>query len=105
MVDSMYHRYIRVSWEENPWVDHVVVGDGISIIDKIVEGKETKKILFEGFKSMSEFPSLDFDIIADCYPKDQRYSYPSFGRKSVDFMFSKGCFRECEVLCCWRTKR
>lgn len=82
---------------ENPWVDHVVVGDGIDIFEKIVEGNAKDKILRPGFKTMDEFSLLDMDIISGTgYPLDQEYSYPSDGRKSTDFMFSKGCFRNCE---------
>lgn len=82
---------------ENPWVDHVVVGDGIEIFEKIVEGKVKDKILYEDFKTMDKFPLLDMGIIESTnYPLDQEYSYPSFGRKSTDFMFSKGCFRKCD---------
>lgn len=83
--------------KENPWVDYVVIGDGIDIVEDIVEGKVKDKILYQGFKPMERFPLLDMDIIeAISYPIDQQYSYPSFGRKSTDFMFSKGCFRKCE---------
>lgn len=83
--------------EENPWIDHIVVGDGIEIFNDIVEGRVKDKIIYEGFKTMDKFPLLDMDIIKDTrYPTDQEYSYPSFGRKSTDFMFSKGCFRRCE---------
>lgn len=83
--------------KENPWVDHVIIGDGINVIDKIVEGKVKDKLIFEGFKGIEIFPLLDMNIIRDTgYPTDQEYSYPSFGRKSTDFMFSKGCFRRCE---------
>ncbi len=82
---------------DNPWIDHLIVGDGIDIFEQIIEGKVKDKILYEGFKSMDHFPLLDMDIIANTnYPIDQQYSYPSFGRKSTDFMFSKGCFRKCE---------
>lgn len=83
--------------KENEWVDHVIVGDGIEIFEKILEGQVTDKILYEGFKTMDKFPLLDMKIIENNnYPIDQEYSYPSFGRKSTDFMFSKGCFRKCE---------
>lgn len=83
--------------QENPWIDHIIIGDGIEIIDQIVEGKVEDKIIYEGFKGLENFPLLDMEIIRDTgYPLDQEYSYPSFGRKSTDFMFSKGCFRKCD---------
>lgn len=80
-----------------PWVDHVVIGDAIDIIEDIVEGKVKDQIVNQGFRAMDRFPLLDMELIeAANYPIDQQYSYPSFGRKSTDFMFSKGCFRSCE---------
>lgn len=83
--------------KDNPWVDHVIVGDGIEILPKIIENRLEQKVFLEGFKGLDIFPLLDYDIIKDTgYPRDQQYSYPSFGRKSVDFMFSKGCFRKCD---------
>ena len=44
------------------------------------------------------FPEEDLlDIIAENnYSVKQNYSYPSAGRKAIDFMFSKGCFRKCD---------
>lgn len=83
--------------KDNPWVDHVIVGDGIDIFQDIVEGRVEDKIVYQGFKPMCNFPLLDMEVIAATgYPQDQQYSYPSYGRKSTDFMFSKGCFRKCE---------
>jgi len=92
-VSSLAEDFIK----ENAWVDHVIVGDGIEVFEKILEGEVKDKILYEGFKTMDKFPLLDMEIIEhNKYPIDQEYSYPSFGRKSTDFMFSKGCFRKCE---------
>ena len=80
-----------------PWIDHLVTGDGIHLINDIIDGVQKDKVLEGGFQPMTKFPLLDFDIIKSTnYPIDQQYSYPSFGRKSVDFMFSKGCFRKCD---------
>jgi hypothetical protein len=46
---------------------------------------------------MKDFPLLDPSILDENeYPNDLNYSYSTFGRKPVDFMFSKGCFRNCE---------
>ncbi|MDF9844113.1 MULTISPECIES: cobalamin-dependent protein [unclassified Paenibacillus] len=92
-VSALPHQFLK----DNPWVDYIVIGDGIEIFEDIVEGRVKDKIIYQGFKPMSNFPLLDMDIIKETkYPADQEYSYPSFGRKSIDFMFSKGCFRKCE---------
>lgn len=83
--------------KENPYVDQVVTGDAISVIEDIVEGKRTEKIVYGGFRTMDEFPMLDPSILEDTgYPIELNYTYPTSGRKSIDFMFSKGCFRKCE---------
>ena len=83
--------------KDNTYVDYIIVGDAINVIDSLIEGKIEEKIINGGYAPLSDFPLLDFDIIKETeYPIDQAYSYPSFGRKSVDFMFSKGCFRQCD---------
>ena len=82
---------------DNPYVDQVVVGDAISVIDDVVEGRKIDKIVNGGFRTMKEFPILDPSILEDThYPIDLTYTYPANGRKSIDFMFSKGCFRRCD---------
>lgn len=94
-------QHISASWNDfinqNSWVDHIITGDGISVVDKLVEGQISDKVIHGYFEPFKSFPLLDYSIIENAgYPIDQAYSYPSFGRKSVDFMFSKGCFRTCE---------
>jgi len=87
------HSFIR----DNPYVDQVVTGDAISVIDDVVEGREKSKIVNGGFRTMDQFPILDISIIENTgYPQEPTYTYPTSGRKSVDFMFSKGCFRKCD---------
>lgn len=82
---------------ENSYVDHVVTGDAINVIDDIVEGKILDRIVHGGFQTMDKFPILDPVIIDETgYPVNPTYTYPTDGRKSVDFMFSKGCFRRCD---------
>jgi len=82
---------------ENPYVDQVVSGDAISVIKDIVEGKVKDRIVYGGFQSMGEFPLLDPSIIeGNDYPRKPTYSYPTNGRKSVDYMLSRGCFRNCD---------
>jgi radical SAM superfamily enzyme YgiQ (UPF0313 family) len=82
---------------ENPWVDNVITGDGIDIIEDVVHGKLKGKIIHGGFKNLENFPLLDPKIIESAgYPLNPTYTYPTDGRKSADFMFSKGCFRRCD---------
>lgn len=82
---------------ENPYVDQVVTGDAITVIDDIVEGRIQDRIVQGGFQNMDQFPILDPNILEENgYPINPTYTYPTDGRKSVDFMFSKGCFRRCE---------
>lgn len=81
---------------KNPFVDHVVIGDAITVINKIVGGSITDKMVYGEFQEMSEYPLLDPTIIAEAgYPLEPTYTFPTSGRKSVDFMFSRGCFRRC----------
>ncbi|MDT9209622.1 MAG: cobalamin-dependent protein [Limnospira sp. PMC 1286.21] len=94
-------QHISALWDEfiqeNTWVDHVITGDGITVINDLVIGRLNSKVIHGQFQPLEKFPLLDYSIIEDTgYPVDQMYSYPSFGRKSIDFMFSKGCFRSCE---------
>ncbi|MCR4322638.1 MAG: cobalamin-dependent protein [Candidatus Azambacteria bacterium] len=91
---------------DNPFVDHVVVGDAITVIQDIVDGKLTDKIIRGGFQEMGEYPFLDPSIIKEaCYPTTPLYTFPTEGRKYADFMFSRGCFRHCSfcVAGCQRT--
>lgn len=83
--------------EENPYVDHIVSGDAVNVIDDIVEGRIASKIIYGGFQSMDKFPLLDPSILNETgYPSEPTHTFPTSGRKSVDFMFSKGCFRRCD---------
>ena len=83
--------------KDNPYVDQVVTGDAISVIEDIVEGREKRKIVSGGFRTMDNFPILDLSLLEGTgYPIKPNYTYPTNGRKSVDFMFSKGCFRRCD---------
>jgi len=83
--------------EANPYVNQVVIGDGIGVIAEIVEGKINDRIVQGGFSEMPSFPLLDPSIIEDAgYPLEPTYTFPTSGRKSVDFMFGRGCFRRCE---------
>lgn len=83
--------------DENPYVDHIVIGDAIIEINDIVTGKIKDKIVYGGYKPLEKFPLLDPLIIAENnYPIELTYTHPTNGRKSVDFMFTKGCYRRCD---------
>lgn len=83
--------------KENSWVDHIVINDAITVIEDIVEGRRSEKIIDGGFQEMSAFPLLDPSLIEENgYPSEPTYTYTSSGRKTVDFMFSRGCFRHCD---------
>jgi len=82
---------------ENPYVDQIITGDAINVIEDVIEGKLKDKIVHGGFQTMDQFPLLDPEILDENeYPANPTYTYPTDGRKSVDFMFSKGCFRTCD---------
>jgi hypothetical protein len=82
---------------ENPWVDHIVLNDAIAVIEDIAEGRMSERIIDGGFREMCEFPLLDPALIKENeYPSEPTYTYTSSGRKTVDFMFSRGCFRHCD---------
>jgi len=81
----------------NPYVDHIITGDAINAIEGIVNGTVSGKIINGGFQSMDNFPILDPSLLEENgYPVEPTYAYTTNGRKSVDLMFSKGCFRKCE---------
>jgi uncharacterized protein YdaT len=83
--------------KNNPWVDHIVINDAITVIEDIVEGRFSEKIIDGSFQEMSVFPLLDPSLIEENgYPSEPTYTYTSSGRKTVDFMFSRGCFRHCD---------
>ncbi|MBT6955718.1 radical SAM protein [archaeon] len=82
---------------DNDYVDQVVSGDAISAMTDIAEGRNNDKIVYGGFRNFDEFPLLDPSIIeGNDYPDEPIHTYPTDGRKSVDYMFSKGCFRRCD---------
>lgn len=83
--------------QKNPWVDQIVLGDAITVIEDIIEGRKKEKIINGGFQTMDKFPLLDPSIIEENnYPLDPTYAYTSSGRKTIDYMFSRGCFRRCD---------
>jgi len=82
---------------DNPYVDQIVTGDAINVIEDVIEGRNQDSVVRGGFQPMYKFPLLDPEILEETgYPLNPTYTYPTDGRKSVDFMFSKGCFRRCD---------
>lgn len=80
---------------ENPWVDHVAAGDAITTIEDMMAGRLTSKIVKGGFQTMAEYPIMNCDLFADAgYSTPPTHNYPS-GLKSVDWMASRGCYRDC----------
>eukprot|EP00825_Cyclidium_porcatum_P043724 TRINITY_DN6276_c0_g1_i1.p3 TRINITY_DN6276_c0_g1~~TRINITY_DN6276_c0_g1_i1.p3 ORF type:complete len:192 (+),score=49.97 TRINITY_DN6276_c0_g1_i1:552-1127(+) len=73
--------------KENPYVDQVVTGDAISVIEDIVEGKRTEKIVYGGFRTMDEFPMLDPSILEDTgYPIELNYTCLLYTSDAADDM-------------------
>lgn len=80
---------------DNPWVDHVASGDAITTIEDMMAGRATSKIVAGGFQQMTEYPVMNCDLFADAgYSTPPTHNYPS-GLKSVDWMASRGCYRDC----------
>ncbi len=80
---------------DNPWVDHVTEGDAITTIEKLVEGRYLTKIVPGGFQPMEEYPLMDCSLFANAgYSQPPNHNFPS-GLKCVDWMASRGCYRDC----------
>lgn len=79
------------------WIDQLITGDAICVIEDIVNGKISDRLIHGGFQDFDKFPLLDPSIISETqYPTEPNYAFSSSGRKTTGFMFSKGCFRHCE---------
>jgi tRNA A37 methylthiotransferase MiaB len=78
-------------------VDYLITGDAVKSMAELVEGKSTGTLLHGGTARMEDFPLLDMELMAEnTYPTKPTHAYDTTGRKSIDYMFSKGCFRDCE---------
>jgi len=84
-------------------VDYVVTGDAVKAMVNLVERKSLANIMYggnvilSGVSDIGDFPLLDMDLMAENeYPLRTTHTYDTAGRKAVDFMFSKGCYRNCE---------
>ncbi len=82
--------------ENKDYFDHIVVGDANGVIDDIVNGRIGDKIINGGVQPLRDFPILDPTLLDENdYPIIPTYTPPTDGRKTIDFMFTKGCFRDC----------
>lgn len=80
---------------DNPWVDYVAAGDAITTIEAMIDGSHKGKIVQGGFQTMDRYPMMNCDLFAGAgYPERPTHSYPS-GLRSVDWMASRGCYRDC----------
>lgn len=80
---------------ENPWVDSVASGDAITTIERMLVGPTAEKIVRGGFQGMDQYPLMNCGLVADAgYPHPQTHNYPS-GLRSIDWMASRGCYRDC----------
>jgi hypothetical protein len=58
-------------------------------------GRYLTKLVPGGFQPMEAYPLMDCTLFADAgYPKLPTHNFPS-GMKCVDWMASRGCFRDC----------
>ncbi len=88
--------------DKNAEFDHVVLWDAIDVIWRIASWEQFEKIIYWWFQELDKFPILNPKLLDDTeYPLDPTYTYPTNWRKSVDFMFSKWCFRKCEFCVAW----
>lgn len=83
------------------FVDYVITGDAVQAMLKVVENRDLSalsgKRIHGGVQNLSDFPLLDMQLMAENeYPLQPSHTYDTQGRKSVDYMFSKGCYRSCE---------
>lgn len=91
-------QHCSADWEnmiKYDWIDHIIIGDAIEIIEDLVEGNISQKIASNSFVGINNFPELDPVIIEKIgYPAQPNYTFPTQG-KFVDYMFSRGCNRKC----------
>ena len=77
--------------------DYVIIGDAVKAMINLVEDGSNMRLIFGGVSNIGDFPLLDMDLMAEnSYPLRPTHTYNTQGRKSVDYMFSKGCYRSCE---------
>ncbi len=79
----------------NPWVDYIADGDAITTVEGMVLGRHLQKIVPGGFRTMDEYPLLDYEFVAKAgYPEVPTHNLPS-GLRTVEYMSSRGCYRDC----------
>jgi radical SAM superfamily enzyme YgiQ (UPF0313 family) len=77
--------------------DYVITGDAVHAMIDLVERGSEMGMVFGKVSDIGSFPLLDMSLMAENqYPLRPTHTYDTQGRKSVDYMFSKGCFRSCE---------
>ncbi|MBS3123728.1 cobalamin-dependent protein [Candidatus Woesearchaeota archaeon] len=83
---------------QHDFIDYAVTGDAVQAMVKIVENEVlTRGRIHGGVLDLSNFPLLDMELMAENeYPLQPTHTYDTKGRKAVDYMFSKGCYRSCE---------
>lgn len=81
--------------KKNGWVHNVADGDAITTIERMFKGRALGKIVKGGFQTMDQFPLMDCSLVADAgYPEQPTHNFPS-GLRSIDWMASRGCYRDC----------
>lgn len=79
----------------NPWVDHVADGDAITTIEAMMTGALPDKVVSGKFQKMEAYPVMNYSLLAGAgYSTPPTHNFPS-GLRSVDWMASRGCFRDC----------
>jgi hypothetical protein len=82
---------------DKPYIDHIVVGSGFEALKMILDGEKAPQIINGAPIPMENYPLLDPGIIFhNRYPITPTHTYQTGGRRSVDFMFTEGCFRSCD---------
>lgn len=80
---------------DNPWVDNVSDGDAITTVERMMQGRYLTKIIPGGFQTMDAYPLMNCTLFKNAgYPEVPTHNFPS-GLRSVDWMASRGCYRDC----------
>ena len=79
------------------FVDYVITGDAVTKFKELVSRRSLMRKFDGGTSNIDDFPLLDMDLMKEnVYPIKPTHTPDTNGRKSIDYMFSKGCFRDCE---------
>jgi len=92
-VSALPHEFLK----RNAFVDHLVIGDAINAFPGIADNSITDRLIDGGVADLADFPQLDVGLVENSgYPVVPTYAHDTDGRRSVDFMFTRGCYRNCE---------